>query len=66
MSRYSDTSDTIKKTTYQLRYLFDVHEEEILLEEITAAQLSGIYNILTEIALSLAVIADKETEDDIR
>ena len=59
MSRYSDTSDTIKKTTYQLMNLFDNHGEEVSSEEITASQLSGIFNIITEIALSLAVIADR-------
>ena len=58
MSRYSDTSDTIKKTTNELMSLFDNHGAEISSEEITASQLSGIYNILTEIALSLAVLAD--------
>ena len=59
MSRYSDTSDTIKKTTYQLMSLFDNHGEEVSSEEITASELSGIFNILAEIALSLAVIADR-------
>jgi len=54
MSRYSDTCDTIKKTTDQLIDMCDsskkVSEREML---------CGILNILTEIALSLAVIADK-------
>jgi len=59
MSRYSETSDTIKKTTYQLLSLFDNHREEVSDEGITASQLSGIFNILAEIALSLAVIADR-------
>lgn len=62
MSRYPETCDTIKRTTEQLMNLFDDHKEELLPEVITASQLSGIFNILTDIALSLAVIADKEEE----
>lgn len=57
MSRYSETSDTITKTTEQLIDMCDNHkkvsEKELL---------CGIYTILTEIALSLAVIADKAAE----
>ncbi len=53
MGRYSDTSDTIKKTANQLMGICDnrkkVSEEELL---------CGIFNVLTEIALSLAVLAD--------
>ena len=64
MSRYSETCEIIKKTTYRLMSLFDNHGEEVSAEEITASQLSGIYNILTDIALSLAVIADKEEENE--
>ena len=55
MSRYSETVDTIKKTTYMLMDMSDNHKGELSAEEM----LSGIYNILTDIALSLAVIADK-------
>lgn len=59
MSRYSETVDIIKKTTNQLigicEYNNDVSEKEML---------SGIYTILTDIALSLAVIADKEAKND--
>lgn len=53
MGRYSETSDTLKKTVNQMMYLCDspkkVSEEELL---------CGIFNVLTEIALSLAVLAD--------
>jgi hypothetical protein len=54
MSRYSDTCDTIKKTTDQLIDICD-NPKKVSAEEM----LCGIYNILTDIALSLAVIADK-------
>ena len=54
MNRYSDTCDTIRETTYQLMDMCDNHKK-VSAEEM----LSGIFNILTEIALSLAVIADK-------
>ncbi len=55
MSRYSETSDIIKKTTNQLMNICE-NQKEVSAREM----LSGIYNILTDIALSLAVIADKE------
>lgn len=58
MSRYSETSDIIKKTTNQLMNICE-NQKEVSAKEV----LSGIYNILTDIALSLAVIADKETEE---
>ena len=64
MSRYSETSDIIKKTTNQL---IELYENEVSADKMTATQLYGIYNILTDIALSLAVIADmrgKKNEDD--
>lgn len=59
MSRYSDTSDTIKKMTNYMIYMCDNHKKVSATE-----MLGGIYNILTDIALSLAVIADKEAEND--
>lgn len=59
MSRYSDTSDTIKKTTNYMIDMCDNHKKVSATE-----MLCGIYNILTDIALSLAVIADKEAEND--
>ena len=60
MSRFSDTSDTIKKTAGQLIDICD-NPKKISTVEI----LCGIFNILTDIALSLAVIADKEAENDV-
>lgn len=57
MSRYSDTSVTIQKTVDKLINMCD--HDKVPKEEL----LCGIFNILTEIALSLAVIADKEIEE---
>lgn len=59
MSRYSETSDIIKKTTNRLLDICD-SSKKVSTEEM----LSGIYTILTDIALSLAVIADKEGNNE--
>lgn len=64
MSRYLETSDTIKKTAHKLGEACNNREKELSTEQLSVIQLSGIFNILTEIALSLAVIADKEAENE--
>lgn len=54
MSRCSETSDAIKKTTRMLTEICD-NQKTVSVQ----TMLSGIFNILTDIALSLAIIADK-------
>lgn len=61
MSRYEETADVCEKVNKNLIALFD--DVELTTDEIFAAQKSGIINILSEIALSLAAIADRLEED---
>ena len=56
MSRYLEAREIVEKTTNQLIKLY---ENEVSADKMTATQLYGIYNILTDIALSLAMIADQ-------
>lgn len=57
MSRYEETQETLEKLGKSLVKLF--YDEELETEEIYAAQISGMIDVLSEIALSLAVIADR-------